>query len=239
MSKGAIAGLIIGFFALAARIVAQAPAAAEFEVVSIRPNTSRTGVMSITPAVGGRFTAKNVSLGVLIAMGYDVRTYQISGLPRWGWSENYDVIAKAPGNTGRPGISSMLQSMLAERFHLQLHIETRQMKGYALVADTHGAKLRSVQDEECQPSTRAPGAACGGFRISLSSLVGLSVDLNQLAAALGQQRDVGRPVVNKTGIAGLFDVQLKWSPVSGPQGRPAEVAPAEDALSIFKALWQN
>jgi uncharacterized protein (TIGR03435 family) len=237
MRKVQYAGLVA--FCFASMAPARALAANEFDVVSIKANNSASGVMSITPAVGGTWTAKNVSLGVLIAIAYDLRSYQISGLPKWGWSENYDVVAKAPGTPGRAEISSMLGTMLAERFQLRSHTETRPMSGYELVPDTGGPNLQNARDSDCPSSSSAPSnSVCGVVRISLSSVDTVNVDLDQLAAALGQQRDVGRPVVNRTGRDGFFNIHLKWSPTSASPDR-AEPGLGDDSLSIFTALREQ
>jgi uncharacterized protein (TIGR03435 family) len=99
---------------------------ATFEVASIKPNTSATDVMAILPPAGGRFTATNVSLGILTAVAYDVRGFQISELPGWAWSEKYDVVAKAEGNLTPAAFRSMMQQLLAERFQMRLHREQKQ-----------------------------------------------------------------------------------------------------------------
>jgi len=194
-----------------------------FQAASIKPNTSGLQSMQILPIAGGRFTSTNVSLGILVAVAYDVRGFQISGLPGWAWSEKYDIVAKAEGSPKYDQFRAMLQQLLAERFRLRLHHEPRAMKGFALVQDKHGAKPLKAHNEECAPDSR-----CGGFVINLASIDGVRVNMKQLAGTLAQQRDVGRPVVDKTGIAGSFDITLRWSTDGG-----------DDALSVFTALQEQ
>ena len=194
-----------------------------FETASIKANVSGSDRITMAPPARGRLSATNVSLGILMAVAYDVRGFQIAGLPGWAWSEKYDVVARAEGNPGHDQFLSMLQALLAERFHLRMHREARTMKGYALVRDRHGAKALRIHEEAC-----APDSVCGQFAIDRSALYGARVDMKQLASTLAQQRDVGRPVIDKTGIAGYFDMQLQWGAAAG-----------DEALSVFTALQEQ
>jgi uncharacterized protein (TIGR03435 family) len=205
-----------------------APAADEaFEAASIKPNVSGSDSVVIRFA-GRRFTANSVSLGVLMAVAYDVQDFQISGLPNWAWSEKYDVTATAAGSPNPEQFRAMLQILLTERFQLRLHQETRPAKGYALVQDKRGTKALKVHDKLCGPDSGKGGSVCGGFVINSASLDGIRVSMKQLASALAQQRDVGRPVADKTGITGTFDLQLRWSTAAGDEG-----------LSVFTALQEQ
>jgi uncharacterized protein (TIGR03435 family) len=103
----------------------------------------------------------------------------------------------------------MLQTLLAERFQVRLHRETKAMNGYDLVQNKRGIKPLKIHEGDCGPDANKGGQVCGGFAINVTSLDGLRVDMKQLASTLAQQRDVGRPVVDKTGIAGFFDVYLR------------------------------
>jgi uncharacterized protein (TIGR03435 family) len=213
---------------------------ASFEVASLKPNVSASDVMAILPPAGGRFTANNVSLGVLTAIAYDVRGFQISGLPGWAWSEKYDLVAKAEGNPRREEFLAMLQALLEDRFQLRLHREIKAMKGYALIQDKRGGKPLKVHERDCGPDSSKDGKVCGGFAINVSSLDGTRVDMKQLASTLAQQRDVGRPVADKTGIAGVYDVHLQWSaarsiaPATQSQGLAVD-----DSVSLFTALREQ
>lgn len=194
-----------------------------FEAASIKPNLSGSDRITMSPPAGGRLAATNVSLGILMAVAYDVRGFQLSGLPGWAWSEKYDVVARADGNPTPPQFLSMLQALLAERFQLRFHREKRAMKGYDLVQDKHGAKALRIHEEAC-----APDSVCGQFGIDRAALHGARVSMKQLASTLAQQRDVGRPVIDKTGITGNFDIDLQWDTAAG-----------DEALSVFTALQEQ
>jgi uncharacterized protein (TIGR03435 family) len=129
------------------RLRAQAPQASAagpvFEVASIKPNNSGDGrvMMGIQP--GGRFTATNVPLRLLIRNAYQLQDFQIVGAPGWIASERYDIVAKAEDGTpietptldrtAPSRVQLMLRALLAERFQLAVHNETRELPIFALV----------------------------------------------------------------------------------------------------------
>ena len=118
----------------------QAPAPRpSFEVASIKPNHSGSN-NSNNDWDNGLVRATNVTLKQCIASAYDVRGDQISG-PDWLATERFDIVAKAGAPVEDQQIELMLQSLLADRFHLALHRETREMKAYALVVAKGGSKL--------------------------------------------------------------------------------------------------
>ena len=112
-----------------------------FEVASIRPNNSgdnRSGVL-IVP--GGSVRAINASLELLITTAYQIPDFELKDGPGWMRSERWDIDTKGSGNTPPEQVLQKLQSLLAERFHLQLHKETRELPIYALVVAKNGPKL--------------------------------------------------------------------------------------------------
>jgi uncharacterized protein (TIGR03435 family) len=118
----------------------QAPTAGPaFEVASVKPNTSSDGRIMLGIQPGGRFTATNVPLRMLIRNAYQLQDFQVIG-PDWIRSERFDILAKAEGDIspappGQAGpVQLMLRSLLAERFALQAHSETRELPIFALVA---------------------------------------------------------------------------------------------------------
>ena len=221
---------------LAAVIVnAQAPPAAAsrpaFEVASVRPNTSGSATMRSRILQGGRFEAINFPVIQLIQTAYQLRSFQIIGAPSW-LSDRYDVIAKAetefpPTEPGRIGaVPPMLQSLLADRFVLVAHRETRDMDIYALVrarADGQlGPRLRP-SDLDCEsisrtgvkppPSPPIPGMRqvqpCG-MRAGAGNVVASGATLEALTANLSGA--TSRMVENRTGLTGAFDIDLNWAP---------------------------
>jgi uncharacterized protein (TIGR03435 family) len=247
---------------------AQAPSGATiptFEVASVKPNKSGDGRMMLGIQPGGRFTATNVPLRTLIRNAYQLQDFQIVGGPGWIASDRFDILAKAEGNLppappgGPPGpLQLMLRALLAERFSLVVHEDTRELPTYALVlarADGKlGPQLRG-SDIDCaqmagargrggppvaapQPGERPP---CG-IRIGPGQMSAGGLPLSQFATALSPF--VQRVIVDRTGLAGNFDVDLRWTPDQMPQGAPPPGAPPLPPInpngpSIFTAVQEQ
>ena len=120
-----------------------------FEVASVmpspRPEPNPFG-FPVRPTIrierGGRFTATQTTLRDLIQRAYDLPSFLILGGPQWAASDRFDVLATAEGVEGNPGkIRSMLRALLAERFALRVHIETRELPIYALVLARRDGRL--------------------------------------------------------------------------------------------------
>jgi uncharacterized protein (TIGR03435 family) len=186
--------LFIALAATAALLRAQ-PAATPppaFEVVSIKPNPVTAGTLfqefkrrPEPVASGNRFYQKQTTLQILVMQAYGVWDYQISGLPDWARApngEHYEVDARAAGEATPPTdqLQLMLQSLLADRFHLRLHRETKDLSVYALTVAKGGPKLQEVPGDPRQASM-------------IQSLVNLLSHV------------VDRPIVDKTGLAGGYD----------------------------------
>jgi uncharacterized protein (TIGR03435 family) len=203
----------------------------KFEVASVKrsqPGRSGTGV-GTDP---GRLTIRNASLKFCIGWAYGVKDYQISG-PGWLDSEHFDIVAKAERGALEDRLRLMLQSLLTERFKMALHRETKELSVYALTVVKEGAKIHEV---------KADGKSrTGGGR---GHLIGQKISMPELAdlLTLAGQRELGRPVIDKTGLKGVFDITLSWTPESPPPtaGNDTGQAATENApaLDIFRALQQ-
>jgi uncharacterized protein (TIGR03435 family) len=206
-----------------------------FEVVSVKLDKSDSGVVAIRPMVGGRFSAANVNLKLLISLAYGVRNSDISGGPGWMGSTAFDIEAKANGNPGRSQIRIMLQGLLEDRFKLAVRKESKNLSVYALTVAKGGPRLPEAREGKCAAFDSekplplpAPGQTlpvpCGAFRLMPHEggrrLEAGAVSMPELTAALTQLLD--RPVVDETAILETFDVHLDWIPglppadISGP-----------------------
>ncbi|HZQ53783.1 MAG TPA: M56 and DUF3738 domain-containing protein [Bryobacteraceae bacterium] len=174
-----------------------ATAPLSFEVASVRPNKSGNNGSHWRDRPG-MVTTANVSLKDLIRTAYDVRAYQISG-PDWLASARYDIAAKAPGSATRDQIHQMLRTLLAERFGLTVHREQKVFPVYELITAKHGPKLQAVQNDGHNSMNSRKGAIAG----EKVSMAGLAESLS---------RSLDRPVLDKTGFAGVFNFTLQWSP---------------------------
>jgi uncharacterized protein (TIGR03435 family) len=238
-----------------------------FDTASIKPNKSAAHVERATSQVriqpGGRFTATNANLRALIQHAYQLKPAEgrlISGVPDWANSAGFDIEAKAEGNPSADQIRLMEQSLLAERFKLVVHHELRQAPIYALVVAKIGktgpqllphsdaAACLKIDPSRALPafdpnSTPPPPPSCGSIIGGDHRLAGNKVTMEMLATGLGAilPAFVGRPVVDRTGLAGVFDFELKFTPpLPPPSGsQSSSDASAADSTAppdIFTAL---
>jgi uncharacterized protein (TIGR03435 family) len=207
-----------------------------FDVASIKPNTSgdrRTGMFPSR----GRFSAANVTLRQLIQNSYLLQDFQIVGGPSWLNSARYDIEAKGNGGPG-PEFQVMLQSLLANRFQLRTHWETKKLPIYVLLADKNGPKVKHTTS--CVGET-SPTNPCGGFTITpRGDLIGRSVRMEQFAGNLSFL--LHRTVLDKTGLSETYDLDLHWAPDEAPSNSlGGDGAPSLDSNrpEIFTALQEQ
>jgi uncharacterized protein (TIGR03435 family) len=205
---------------MATALFGQAPSAIPaFDVASVKPNPTGTGNSGVNTG-HGRLAATNVTLRRLIQSAFDVNDFQIVGGPDWIGAEKYDIEAKADisAQTGHFDYGPMLQALLADRFRLKVHRETRQLPVYSLVIARNGPKLTG--------HTGTGGAATNTSHASgKATLTATMASMAGLAYRLG--RDLDRKVIDNTGLKGEYDLTLEWA----PDPRPDSTAP-----SIFTAL---
>jgi uncharacterized protein (TIGR03435 family) len=221
------------------QILAQ-PASApppKFEVASVKPVDQSVVVGVGIGFAQGRFVANSVSLQMLIGFAYDLPNQQISGGPKWLDSAYFTIEAKAdsslqipPGLAGVVPMRLMLRSLLSDRFKLAIHKETREGQVYELVLDKAGSKLREV------------GGLPGQLRFGRGELIGKGASIELLVKQLSPQLEA--PVIDMTGLNGLYDFDLKWVPdlsMTGgrPQGPEASPPPDLSGPSIFTAIQEE
>jgi uncharacterized protein (TIGR03435 family) len=228
-----------------------------FEVASVKRNTSNDHTGYGNPSAD-RFNAVNTGLKTLISIAWKLPVYEVFNAPAWVEEERYDIDARAaesPFSADR--LRLMLQSLLAERFNLAAHPETREESVYALVAAKGGIKAAESRAGNCQPYTpgqpppvRQPGdpeppPPCGALNIGANHLSGFRITPEMMARGLSAL--LGRPVLDQTGYTKAFDFSLEfkmdgvaaWE--AGGFGRPElSVAGADDNLpTIFTALQEK
>jgi uncharacterized protein (TIGR03435 family) len=187
-----------------------------FEVASVKPNPSGPGHAGID-VDGNMIRMTNVTLQAVIVWAYEVSAPQLSG-PAWLESERYDIVAKTASGAPEP---AMMRALLIERFKLAVHAATKEFPIYALVVAKNGPKLKKA-DPGGDDMNSKPG-----------HLTARSVSMARLADFLARPRaGLGRPVVDKTGLAGAFDFTLDWTPDRDAQA-------SEAPLSIFVALEEQ
>lgn len=194
-----------------------------FEVASIKPNKSAGQMMRIMFSPGG-FNGDNIPIADLIKTAYDMQYNQIIGAPGWLNSDHYDVEAKMDSETadavhkmneedGRKARQQMLRALLADRMKLVIHRETREQPLYELVVAKNGSKLQEAKPGDNHPNgIKGPdGVAHGGMmRMGRGEVTGQGLPVSSLAHLLTMQ--LGRTVVDKTGLTGKYDFTLHWTP---------------------------
>ena len=235
-----------------------------FDVTSVKRNDSGSGMISMMPAGNGGFRATNVTLAFMIRTAYGLQDNQIVGGPSWLFEDRFDILGTgtAPGKDGTP--IDKFKSLLADRFHLEMHVEQRELPMYALVTANRDGKpgdnLKPAavdcaaeaaaargRGPAAAPVPPAPGQAprCG-MGIGPGSLAMGGQPMASIASQLS--RIVGRIVVDKTNLPGAYDLTLTYAPDPGLGGRgdlPPLVngAPPPAAImdrpSIFAAVQEQ
>lgn len=229
-----------------------------FEVATVRENASGE-VRTRIELVNARFNAINMTLRELVSIAYPTdegrfrHANQLVGGPGWFSTARFDIVALAEGfrgDTNRPGFTAsaadreavervrlMLQHLLAERFKLRVHHETRELQIYELVMLKSGelgrdfvrAKTDCVEEWKKQGMPDARNLACGSIQGARAGKVtGHAVEMGPLVRDLYDW--TGRPVVDRTGLTGRFDFTLNWAP---------EGSIDTDAPSIFTAVQEQ
>jgi len=183
-----------------------------FDVASVKPNQSGDGGTHISHD-GGTLMITNATLKYCILRAYSLADAQVAG-PAWLDSERYDIMAKAAADADNDQHRLRLRTLLAERFHLTFHRETKEIPVYALVVAKDGPKLKKPE------SASSDG---GNMASSPGRVTGTGVSIDRLAAFLGEPRAaLGRMVVYQTGLAGAYSFTLNWTPDGvNPSGRDA------------------
>ncbi len=229
-----LACAILGAFA--PRIVAFADAP-RFEVTSVKPNKSMPRGIRFDFPAGGRYVATNVTLQNLTVNAYLIFDFQVEGAPGWANSDHFDVEGKAQGNPSRQQVRLMVRSLLADRFKLATHRETKEMPVYEIVVAKGGIKFK---EGKCAGEP-GPANPCGGTTVSLrGEAIARELSVKDFGDALSSL--LSRTVVDKTGLSGKYDFDLHWTPdgsaIHGP-GDPDAPPSDPNGPSIFTALREQ
>jgi uncharacterized protein (TIGR03435 family) len=197
--------------------------AQEFEVVSIKPNRSGDN-SSHTRSDQGRLTATNDTLRNIIQMAYGLPDYRVDG-PDWLRTERFDLAAKFPEELPKErmkyqaGLQAMLQKMLLDRFHLEVHREQRTMAVYGLVVDKKGIKFQEVPDTGSSSNSNN------------NHFEGTAISMAAFATTLSRRMDL--PVIDMTGLKGFYNLKLDW--VAEPR-KSADGAPSDTDAGVGPRL---
>jgi uncharacterized protein (TIGR03435 family) len=237
LATAVICGLLITTVLVPAQSANTPSKPLQWDVISVKP-------MALDTCPGGRggvgylpdgLTASCVPLLFVVENAYRMMDgSRIAGLPEWakGDSELYAIEARVSGEDvaaysklSRDEKFRMLQPVLAERFHMKAHMEARQMPAYALVIARSGPKLKEPAANE--PSSSQFGETTGVIQWANSPLTNLMWLLS---------REVGKPVVDKTGLAGKYDFTLEYAPAAREStedaGKPSVFTALEEQIGL-------
>lgn len=189
----------LAFLTLALAAAQETPS---FEVASIKPNTSGSYESSLDRS-RGTLTFTNVSLRECVAYAFGIPTGRDQDLetPAWMNDAKFDISAKLPEETPRDRARAMMRTLLADRFHLQTHTETKRVPAYVLSVAKGGPKLkRNTESDD------------GAFIFGRGSIRARAIGMTGLANRLsGREFELDRLVVDQTGLEGAFDFELRWA----------------------------
>jgi uncharacterized protein (TIGR03435 family) len=214
----------------------QAQNTPSLDTVSIKRNTSGSSSSS-SDVQPGRVTITNTSVHNLIRNLYNVADFQLVGGPDWLRRERYDVLATMTAPPTRAQLPALLQGVLTDRFKLTVRRETREVPIYVLIrarADGRlGPRIRPTTLDCAAAGRGAAGGPPCGFEVSDSAFQATGRAIDVFTRALAQL--VGRPVIDQTGLQGLYDLDLAWT-----QESPVDAGGAPtDSPSFFTALQEQ
>jgi uncharacterized protein (TIGR03435 family) len=197
-----------------------------FEVLSIKP--AQPGESHPSGISGNRFSFGPLPLDLLIGYAYNLRPYQVAGAPPTA-SQNYVIDAKSPGDAALSMDQArlMLRTALADRFGLKVHREMRETSVYELRVGASGAKLK------------ASTAEVSGLQFTMSHVATAKSSMAALSNLLSIL--AGRPVLDKTGLMGDYEFDLKFTPFAElpPDAPDSQFAASADAPSPFMAIREQ
>ena len=224
---------------------AVAESAPKFEVATIKRSAPDSD--AFMQARGGRLGISRATLRTLTAFAYRLQTFQVSGGPAWARSEYFSITAKATaGPPSEDRMLLMIQSLLAERFSLRLHSETKEAPVYFLAGGKSGKRtltgLQVATEGSCirVENTAPPNpTACGSVSLGLNHLEAREISMARLAEVLTRVLD--RQVIDRTGRLEKVNVSLRWA----PDEHEATTASSDaiplppDTPSIFTAVQEQ
>ena len=200
-------------------VFAAAAYAQQFEVVSIKPaDPNEHGSSGRTTP--GTFEMRNTTLKTLVRAAYALNEYQLEGGPKWLDSDRFNVVAKFPAGVPRDQTLHMLQAMLAERFHLEIHRVTKTLPEFALVIAKGGPKIPEASEDDRNRQRSDQGdRQIRGWGMPVSSLAQMLISA------------VGAPVIDRTGLEGKYTFKLAFAPL---QGTPRDDEPLPTIFTVLQ-----
>lgn len=229
---------LAGLMGFALSIAGQPVAAPTFAVSAIKASAPDSGDgRSVKLLPGGYFSARNVTLRMLVKIAYDLDDEQLSGGPAWTAFKRFDVDAKpdTPANDGSMTAAqrqqyreALLQGLLRDRFQLKLRSDTKEMQVYLLSVGKGGAKLKTSAGAPTGPPIRGGPGSMTATGASMADLA------NELKERVG-----GHPVQDATGLIGRYDFKLEWTPDALSTAAATASDAGDTGPDLFTALQQQ
>jgi len=205
----------------------------------VKVNRSGEPGWRLGPPNRGTESIYNLELRRIVASSFRIQDKMVFG-PDWIDNLRYDIEAKGSPTANNPEVWEMMRSLLAERFRLKYHLETRQLPAYVLVVARGGHKLVRGEDGQCADAVKAGSSACDAIQF-LPSGVGIR-NMPVLALAMALARSLqDRPVVERTGLTGRYDASVSWRPDGATPEQlaaiPADRRPPD--VNLFEAFEQQ
>lgn len=212
-----------------------------FEVATIKLNESGSPRFQLGPPGQGSISITNVTLRGIIVQAFRTQRDMVLDIPSWAETEKYDIAGKGPDpQMTNVQVWEMVRSLLIERFHLKFHVENREMPVFALTIAPRGMKLIPGENGRCKQQIQE-SVACGDIMVPPFGTAMYNMPIGALITGIGTR--AGRPIVDKTGLTGRYDANIRWL----PEGIKLEDVPMNDIpleyrpedVTLFQALEEQ
>jgi uncharacterized protein (TIGR03435 family) len=220
-----------------------------FEVATVKPSAPG-GMMVMTKATPDGMQIRNAPLIMIIRQATDMLNSnddQILGAPSWIKTERYDIDAKVEeadvpkvAGLSRVERNEMMRPVLVDRFHFAAHLETRELPVYELVVAKGGSRLKKATPGDAYLNGLKDDqgrSAPGMMRVGFGTLDCQAIPIANLLETLTQL--TGRTVVDRTGLTGKYDVQLRWTPEGSRPAPQADGTAEESDVDFFTAVQEQ
>ena len=211
----------------------------KFDVASIKENRSGDSGWRLGPPNKGTESIFNLELRKIVASSFRIQDKMVFG-PDWMDSVRYDIEAKGSPTANSPEVWEMMRSLMAERFHLKYHLETRTIPAYVIVVARGGHKLVKGEDGECAEAIKAGQASCDAIQFLPFGMGVRNMPLAAFAAGVARRLQ-DRPVVDRSGLEGRYDARVLWRPDDVTPQQLAQLPEGERPpdVNIFEAFEQQ
>ncbi len=213
---------VVGSFILLACVAYSQEPSTAFEVATVKASKATGGMNNRRDPMMATWT--NMPLAVVIREAYHILPGQLMGGPAWINSDRWDIVAKTDRPASRAEQQRMLQPLLADRFHLKVKWDVRQLPEYELLVASSGPKVPASSGD-------------GSVRIGKGLIAANGISGAVFAAWL--RSELGRPVIDSTGLKGKYDFNLQWVPDESQPNSGGEQPPSDSTgPTIFAALQE-